>query len=219
MRPSHPPIVATWLLENCTFGVPNHALLGDLAEEYADGRSAFWFWRQALAALLINFGRGVRAHPVFALRGLLTGWLVLLLTQSAKDHLLHSLPRPLIAQLSNSYPLAFGSYNLFPNGLFWSALTVLVAMFSGAIVACLHRSYRAPMVLLFCVTVFLWNLRGMPWLCTLAVDSLSNTRYVPYLAYGIMAIFLAPIGILIGGFRTGALSGIRHAGKPRAVAS
>jgi hypothetical protein len=44
MRPSQPPIVATWVLAH--FGNRNEALAGDLVEEYRRGRSVAWYWRQ-----------------------------------------------------------------------------------------------------------------------------------------------------------------------------
>jgi preprotein translocase subunit SecY len=50
MRSTQPPRLATWLLTRV--GRKNEALVGDLVEEYQRGRSAAWYWRQALTAIL-----------------------------------------------------------------------------------------------------------------------------------------------------------------------
>jgi hypothetical protein len=55
MKASHPPILATKLLGQLVSGPHGDALAGDLIEQYRQGRSALWFWRQALLAIIISF--------------------------------------------------------------------------------------------------------------------------------------------------------------------
>jgi len=43
------PIFALWLLERFGSSVTREALIGDLVEEIALGRSRFWVWQQTLA--------------------------------------------------------------------------------------------------------------------------------------------------------------------------
>jgi hypothetical protein len=52
-----PPRLATWLLKHFAPTYRRDSLLGDLLEEYQDGRSAAWYWRQTGAALLISCPR------------------------------------------------------------------------------------------------------------------------------------------------------------------
>jgi preprotein translocase subunit SecY len=52
MTPIEPPSVATWLLKH--LGRRNDALAGDLLEEYRRGRSAAWYWRQVLTAIVVS---------------------------------------------------------------------------------------------------------------------------------------------------------------------
>jgi hypothetical protein len=52
-----PPPLATWILEHCIPGQRDGALAGDLLEEFQCGRSNGWYWRQALAALLVGWIR------------------------------------------------------------------------------------------------------------------------------------------------------------------
>ena len=51
-----------WLMRN------NPALLGDLLEERARGRSRAWYWRQVAVAALRSTVDEVRLHPVLTLR-------------------------------------------------------------------------------------------------------------------------------------------------------
>lgn len=66
-----PPALATWLLGR--FGVPerNAALIGDLCEEFQEGKSSLWYWRQALVAIAEGLGHSVRA---VYLTGTMLGW-------------------------------------------------------------------------------------------------------------------------------------------------
>ena len=50
MTVKQPPAFATWLLKRAARG--NEALVGDLLEEYRQGRSAVWYWRQVLTRRL-----------------------------------------------------------------------------------------------------------------------------------------------------------------------
>jgi len=48
--------VAIWLLEHCVRGAAGEALVGDLVEQWQEGRPARWFWREALIALAVCAG-------------------------------------------------------------------------------------------------------------------------------------------------------------------
>ena len=75
MKPMPSVALATWMLEHVTFGSPNESLSGDLLEEFQSGRTAGWYWRQALAAIAITLSSKSRAYVlplVFS-----AGWSVL----------------------------------------------------------------------------------------------------------------------------------------------
>jgi hypothetical protein len=63
MRRIEPPSTATWLLEHLTPGECNEALAGDLLEEFRNGRSAGWYWRQVVVAIAIGCFRDFFNHP------------------------------------------------------------------------------------------------------------------------------------------------------------
>lgn len=53
MKALHPPTLATNLLGRLVSGPHGDAITGDLIEQYRQGRSALWFWRQALLAIVV----------------------------------------------------------------------------------------------------------------------------------------------------------------------
>jgi uncharacterized protein involved in exopolysaccharide biosynthesis len=54
MMASRPPRLAEWLLDRLTSGPRRDAILGDLHEQFARRRSAFWFWRHAITTILVG---------------------------------------------------------------------------------------------------------------------------------------------------------------------
>ena len=73
---SEPPALATWLLEHIRFSNTDDSLMGDLHEEFSQRRSAAWYWRQVLVAILVGFGKELRIHWVLAIRAAMIGLVV-----------------------------------------------------------------------------------------------------------------------------------------------
>jgi hypothetical protein len=57
MKTSQPPTLATKLLEMLAPGPHGDAVAGDLVEQYRQGRSAAWYWRQVLMAILVGLAK------------------------------------------------------------------------------------------------------------------------------------------------------------------
>lgn len=62
MSGTEPPSIAKWILEHFTPGDQNDALIGDLLEEFRNGRSAGWYWRQVSTAIAFASLREIRTH-------------------------------------------------------------------------------------------------------------------------------------------------------------
>jgi hypothetical protein len=71
MSRNSPPLLASWMLEHFTLGCRNEALTGDLLEEFRSGRSARWYWRQVLGAIIIGLSRAAGNQGTAALFALL----------------------------------------------------------------------------------------------------------------------------------------------------
>ena len=52
MRSRQAPGIATWFLKQFGCSPNNESLIGDLAEEYGQGRSRVWYWRQVKIAIV-----------------------------------------------------------------------------------------------------------------------------------------------------------------------
>jgi hypothetical protein len=80
MKWKNPPTLAAWMLRNFMPGESNEALAGDLHEEFCAGRSAAWYWRQVLSAMLIRGAHALRIRRTALLFAglwsmLVPGWL------------------------------------------------------------------------------------------------------------------------------------------------
>jgi hypothetical protein len=63
MNERSPPSLAFWLLKKGASPYQRDALLGDLIEQYREGRSRAWCWKQVAAAILLARARAIRAAP------------------------------------------------------------------------------------------------------------------------------------------------------------
>lgn len=191
MRPMQPPNAATWLLNK--FGCTNDALKGDLVEEYGQGRSVAWYWRQVLVAIVVGFSTEVRAHKLVALRAIITGWTAIYLL----DHTVG------IAFWRWYFRLLL-AHGLIPSFWWRHYYTYLVVLpmccvygaASGWVVGKCHREHCRAMVLIFLLSVQLWNL---PELFRLTEDIVTNERFVPYLFAFVARLVFISIGIILGG--------------------
>src|SRR5215470_9933422 len=68
-----PPSIAGQLLKRLVPAHDHDALLGDLYEEYQRDRSAFWYWAQIVAAIVVDSFKDMRVHWVLALRSIAIG--------------------------------------------------------------------------------------------------------------------------------------------------
>jgi hypothetical protein len=72
------PPVASWLLKRFAGGSNRESLIGDIDEQFARGRSSFWYWRQVLLAILFGINRDLREHPLLAIRSVIVTWAVVI---------------------------------------------------------------------------------------------------------------------------------------------
>src|SRR5205823_4487536 len=71
-----PPTVATTILMR--LGPEDECIIGDLLEEYEAGRSRWWFWHQAVSAIVSGAILQTRARPARVLVAVAIGWASLL---------------------------------------------------------------------------------------------------------------------------------------------
>jgi hypothetical protein len=195
MRAANPPIVATWLLDRLYTGDERESLIGDLVECYGRSRSAAWYWRQVLAAIVLSFCREVRGHILLAIRAVVTGWLAFFMFRFISLGMLSRfhLHFQLVTHLGSAtgVPLTWL--------IFWSPIW----MASGWFLASHHQPQSAFMLLAFSASVLFWHLQGLPWTIRLLFDATTNARFFPQLAFDLMELTLPPICIVLGGLLAG----------------
>ena len=60
MSTRKPPAIAMWLLHRFGMGYHGESLAGDLIEQYQQGGSAYWCWKQVIVAVVVARVRFVR---------------------------------------------------------------------------------------------------------------------------------------------------------------
>jgi hypothetical protein len=75
MNPRRPPALVVWFLDRYGYTAVNPALTGDLYEEFQQGRSAYWYWRQAFN-VAATFPRRMGILPALLAAAFFTGFLL-----------------------------------------------------------------------------------------------------------------------------------------------
>jgi len=147
MKPSKPPALATWLLEQARFSTTDGVIAGDLLEEFNRGRSAAWYWRQVLVAIVVGCATEVRHHRGLAARAILITWAI--------NYGALTFGREVMIKLFGHGLLAYH-----PQLAHW-AICFLGGLASGLIVALLHRGYRNAMLLTGAAALLAWALMAI----------------------------------------------------------
>lgn len=188
------PALASLLLER--LGPEDEVLLGDLQEEYAAGRSAFWYWRQVCTAVAMATWSDLRVHPLIAARAVIVGLLALIVFNGVAIALFSS---EMAGRAHDWMIVKYGSRDLpmlwVTRHEFWLVMWTS-HVFSGFAIARLHRRAVVGALTAFTIAVML-KTSGE------AIDrSLSDTYpywtpFSPTMFW--MATALAPLLIVAGG--------------------
>src|SRR5262249_35895247 len=146
------------------------ALAGDLLEERAHGRSAVWYWRQVLIAVITGVWRTIFDHKLLALRALATGWAVngiwLLLWRKFLTIGLPDVPQ-----------FSF-------DAIATLVLIILTQAATGWIIARTHRAHAIPLTIFVATVMFAgWLIGSAPEAARLFANSLDQPRFRLYLAW------------------------------------
>jgi hypothetical protein len=180
MKASNPPALAAWLLENFRFGAPCDALAGDLLEQFHQGRSSAWYWRQALAAILIAFTAELRNHKALAIQAVLFSWVANFGSIILGRRLMFEVDHRLFA------------VHPFPASIL---ISVLGSVLSGFLISCLYREHRNAMLLTCAGTLPAWAIMAIAFLKKGALQH-------PFPQIAVVAILYCAValpGFVIGG--------------------
>jgi hypothetical protein len=204
MRQLEPPRLAAWLLKHFGCSPNNAAVIGDLDERYRSGRSHFWYWQQVLVAIVAGLWKEVTTHRLLTLRGIVTGWLsLLLLTRLLEPFYLSLHKNDYLPMLYERMPASWfdpmevwGYYGRVFQSFDWVfvSLACIACACSGSLVALLHRKRSRAMLMAFfvsrCIVVF-------PLICFLLLGVIYMPQYATVFLELIGANFLALIASII----------------------
>ena len=186
MKPTDPPALATALLELLIPPRTSAGLIGDLIEEYRNGRSRTWYWQQTIVALMMSAFREGRAHKLQASSAIVLGYLcgasLCYFTTSAAGKFV-------------------GPYTVVGAYLLFLPLAFISAAISGWM---LSRTHSGPMVLVFAIFCIVASAVALAVYALLfPLDRVPLPMTVVVLVNNFIMV---PIGVLAGG-----LLGARHA--------
>ena len=166
-----PPRPATWLLERFGSEYRTDPLIGDLAEEFARGRSRFWYWQQATGALGLDLIRTLRTHALSFIAAILTGCIVTSLWEFGVAQAFH----PLYTGLADMSPHSrtsmalLGMAGLQLNGVLDCVLTFATVR----LVTRVHRAHRRAVLAAF---VAVLTAPSLPQIARLMADAVTRNR-------------------------------------------
>ena len=167
-----PPRPATWLLEQFGGHSRLDPLIGDLAEQFAGGRTQLWYWRQAVGAIGMKIVASLQTHGFSFITAVLAG---LALTQAwrlGSSHLFQPLytngPRVNGHAWTNMPALRMVGLqlNAFSNGVLTFATAWLVIR--------IHRAHQRAALMVFALLIVAPRLSGI---ARLLFDATSHAHF------------------------------------------
>lgn len=192
-----PPLFARLLLDWLAPG--NEALRGDLEEEFASGRSASWYWGQALALIAHEGTLRIRGRAIHKIETYVTGFITLTLfgfyavfVVNVTDWLMRFEGVRILMRL----PDAFGAI----NGL---APIVALAIGAGAarLLAAGHLEHRVISVMMFGGTTMLCAAAALKAASAASGSPFFLPDLIPQVATTAMFVFGLVGGIAALGLR------------------
>ena len=189
MSGSLPPRLADWLLLRLVYGPRRQSLIGDLHEQYERGRSAPWYWRQSIKAILAGVWSDLRWHPAELTHALCAGLGALVLY----NLLIVSPAWWLIERIALDHELLRRIW-VFPWA--WWPIALIAGWISGRVVMRFHSERLGAALFLLLLSQVVTNL---PRLFSLSADAWGYPNYRPQLWFQIVTVMVPSVGILIGG--------------------
>jgi len=189
MMPRRPPRLADWLLHRLASGPRRHSLVGDLHEQHSRGRSAAWYWRQTVTAILACIASDLRRHPADMAHALCTGlgaWVLysMLIVGPAWGLFERVMLDYQWMRRSAVIPWA------------WLPLELIGGWVVGRTMLRFHRDRLAASLLLL---ILAETIAELPRLFSLSANAWGYPNYRPQLWWQIANLTAPIVGILMGG--------------------
>jgi hypothetical protein len=166
-------------------------------EQYREGRSAAWYWRQVLAAIAAGATQDVIGHKVIALRALVVGLTLYILFAVPVAWLSTTVQGRIESGLIGCGPQTFWC-QFFSNPFSAQLLVYSVCALSGWIVAKLHRRQAVGAVWVYSAGVLLLEYGTLAWLLT-AYPPPEGAPWVTIMVVSLVSTLPRPMAVLAGG--------------------
>lgn len=197
MKSANPPRLARWMLERFGTASRLRSLVGDLAEEYANGRSRAWYWRQAFGVLALDATRTLRTHSLSFLVAVITGCALTSAWYLANSWAFVPVYKDL--WYVSQHPWTLQALWRFAGLLGNIASIVALCSVSAWVVTRIHRAHQRAVLVTFVAAL---TLQRIPWITRLVVDFIGNSRFGTSLAAEILGQLQRGTFILVIGLWT-----------------
>jgi len=150
------PRGATWLLERLGSGPRFDPLIGDLLEQFAEGRSRLWFWRQVAGAVAGHILAALRIHALSFTAAVLAGCVLSSLWQFSCSLAFQTVYVNLAAV--KQHPWTFGAFARLVGMQANMATEYALCFASAWLVTRLHRAHQRAVLLVFTAVIILQSL-------------------------------------------------------------
>jgi hypothetical protein len=166
-----PPRPATWLLERFGSESRMDPLIGDLAEQFAGGRSRVWYWQEATGALGLDLIRALRTHALSFVAAIFIGWIATSLWESCVSQAFHPLYTSLadVSRHPGTSAALLGVAGLQLNGILDCVLTFGTVW----MVTRVHRAHQRAVLAAF---VAVLTAPSVPQIARLMSDAVTHNR-------------------------------------------
>jgi hypothetical protein len=196
MKSATPPKFASWLLYHQVGGYRADSLIGDLTEEYADGRGDGWYWGQVLLAVAKSYRKALRLYGVRVLIAVAVGWCVLLMGIALLEQL-----SAIVHQQLRSFSADWPAQRLQTLNAFYAlALRILAGCIDVVVGRLLVRIYRPhPRFIagVFALSILAYML---PSIYGLAMQALHDSQGIAALAQELAATVFWMASAWLGAF-------------------
>lgn len=196
MSDQQPPALATWVAQRLMSSPRRESLLGDLIEQYRQGRSSVWYWRQVCAAIVVGAVHDLAAHKLLALRALAIGWSLYYLFSFPVSWGGRAAEQWIGQEIIVCEPTSF-SCQFWLNQFSAELLIYIAAAISGGIVARFHRNYWMAMVSLYAASVLLFEWGMVAWLSSQSIRPVAVSPIIFFVAN--LTVVGRALSIFLGG--------------------
>ncbi len=188
-----PPRLATRLLQGLGSGYAAEALIGDLEEQFAAGRSTVWYWREAVGALGVDLLQILRTHALSFTAAVLAGCALTSLWLLANSLAFQSV----YDSLDTSRHLWNWDTFLRFMGLRAAQASITVLVFVSCwIVTRIHRAHQRAVLLVFTIVL---TAQHVPELSRLVMDGVRNSRLPEFLIPDVVQTSIQAVFTLVCG--------------------